>query len=132
MDHADYMKLANLYVTLCPPTHMAKTPACTETIIASGIRRVFIASKDPNPSVYAKGIRLLRTAGIEVFTDLCKKEADVSNRAFFHFILLHNPFLTTRLPHGGKNPIRIVLDRHLKKRKVVNQLHALFPIGGAS
>lgn len=29
-------------------------------------------------------------------------------------VLHDNPFLTTRLPHGGKNPIRINLDRHLR------------------
>ncbi|MDN4607603.1 bifunctional diaminohydroxyphosphoribosylaminopyrimidine deaminase/5-amino-6-(5-phosphoribosylamino)uracil reductase RibD [Sporosarcina highlanderae] len=168
---------ADLYVTLEPCAHIGKTPACTEAIIASGIRRVFIASKDPNPSVNGKGIRLLRDAGIEVITDLCKEEADFSNRAFFHFIqhqqpyvtlkaattldgrlatqngnskwitsessrhevhtlrhthdailvgvntiLQDNPFLTTRLPHGGKNPIRIILDRHLRTPKTANVL----------
>lgn len=29
-------------------------------------------------------------------------------------VLYDNPHLTTRLPQGGKNPIRIVLDTHLK------------------
>ena len=168
---------ADLYVTLEPCAHDGKTPACTEKIIASGIRRVFIASNDPNPAVNGKGIRFLRAAGIEVITDLCKEEADFSNRAFFHFIqhqkpyvtlkaattldgrlatqngnskwitsessrqnvhtlrhthdailvgvntILHdNPFLTTRLPHGGKNPKRIILDRHLRTPKTANVL----------
>ncbi|HEX5564211.1 MAG TPA: bifunctional diaminohydroxyphosphoribosylaminopyrimidine deaminase/5-amino-6-(5-phosphoribosylamino)uracil reductase RibD [Sporosarcina sp.] len=166
---------ADLYVTLEPCAHVGKTPACTTAILSSGIRRVFIASNDPNPAVNGKGIRLLRDAGIEVITDLCKDEADFSNRAFFHFIqhkkpyvtlkaaatldgrlatqngnskwitsessrqdvhtlrhthdailvgvntILHdNPFLTTRLPHGGKNPIRIILDRHLRTPKTAN------------
>ena len=29
-------------------------------------------------------------------------------------VLHDNPFLTTCLPHGGKNPICIILDRHLR------------------
>ncbi|AQQ55008.1 riboflavin biosynthesis protein RibD [Planococcus lenghuensis] len=29
-------------------------------------------------------------------------------------VLHDQPFLTTRLPHGGKNPIRVILDRHLR------------------
>lgn len=29
-------------------------------------------------------------------------------------VLLDNPFLTTRRPQGGKNPIRVILDSHLK------------------
>lgn len=32
-------------------------------------------------------------------------------------VLQDNPFLTTRLPHGGKNPIRIILDRQLRTPK---------------
>ena len=33
-------------------------------------------------------------------------------------ILQYKPFLTTRLPHGGKNPIRYVLNRHLRTLKL--------------
>ncbi|MBE1554278.1 bifunctional diaminohydroxyphosphoribosylaminopyrimidine deaminase/5-amino-6-(5-phosphoribosylamino)uracil reductase RibD [Sporosarcina limicola] len=35
-------------------------------------------------------------------------------------VLHDNPFLTTRLPHGGKNPIRIILDRYLRTPKTAN------------
>ncbi|KXH79322.1 RibD family protein [Sporosarcina sp. HYO08] len=35
-------------------------------------------------------------------------------------VLRDNPFLTTRLPHGGKNPIRIILDRHLRTPETAN------------
>ncbi|MEW9109275.1 MAG: bifunctional diaminohydroxyphosphoribosylaminopyrimidine deaminase/5-amino-6-(5-phosphoribosylamino)uracil reductase RibD [Cytobacillus gottheilii] len=35
-------------------------------------------------------------------------------------VIADNPFLTTRLPHGGKNPIRIVLDRRLKTPNTAN------------
>ncbi|HJF31710.1 MAG TPA: bifunctional diaminohydroxyphosphoribosylaminopyrimidine deaminase/5-amino-6-(5-phosphoribosylamino)uracil reductase RibD [Sporosarcina psychrophila] len=35
-------------------------------------------------------------------------------------VLHDNPFLTTRLPHGGKNPIRVILDRHLRTPKTAN------------
>ena len=30
------------------------------------------------------------------------------------------PFLTTRLPHGGKNPIRFIFNRHLRTPKAAN------------
>lgn len=35
-------------------------------------------------------------------------------------VLHDNPFLTTRLPHGGKNPIRIILDRQLRTQETTN------------
>ena len=168
-------KGADLYVTLEPCAHKGKTPPCTDLIISSGIRRVFIASIDPFPSVNGKGIELLKAAGIEVSTGILQEEAEQLNRAFFHFVkhgkpyvtlkaaatldgrlstqtgdskwitseasradvhhlrhthdailvgvqtVLHdNPFLTTRLPHGGKNPIRIILDRHLRTPATAN------------
>ncbi|WP_342515123.1 bifunctional diaminohydroxyphosphoribosylaminopyrimidine deaminase/5-amino-6-(5-phosphoribosylamino)uracil reductase RibD [Sporosarcina sp. FSL K6-1522] len=166
---------ADLYVTLEPCAHTGKTPPCTDLIISSGIRRVFVASIDPNPAVSGQGLGLLKAAGIEVVTGILQEEAEQLNRAFFHFIqygkpyvtlkaaatldgrlstqtgdskwitsdaartdvhhlrhthdailvgvqtVLHdNPFLTTRLPHGGKNPIRIIVDRHLRTPSTAN------------
>lgn len=166
---------ADLYVTLEPCAHTGKTSPCTDLIVSSGIRRVFIASIDPFPSVNGRGIELLKAAGIEVSIGILQEEAEQLNRAFFHFVkhgkpyvtlkaaatldgrlstqigdskwitseesrtdvhylrhthdailvgvqtVLHdNPFLTTRLPHGGKNPIRIILDRHLRTPTTAN------------
>ncbi len=74
-DHAEVCALnaagdnaegADLYVTLEPCCHHGKTPPCTDLIIRSGIRRVFIPLEDPNPIVSGKGIETLRNAGIEV------------------------------------------------------------------
>jgi len=35
-------------------------------------------------------------------------------------IIRDNPHSTTRLPRGGKNPIRVVLDMHLRTSSVEN------------
>src|SRR5262245_37315437 len=40
-----------LYVNLEPHGYQGKTPACTDAIIAAGIRRVVAAMMDPNPQV---------------------------------------------------------------------------------
>lgn len=51
----------------------------------------------------------------------CKQEADFSNQAFTQYqpyiitILQCNPFLTTRLPHGGKNPKQFIFDKYFMK-----------------
>ena len=163
------VKGADIYVTLEPCSHYGKTPPCADLIIDSGIKRVVIASVDPNPLVAGKGIEKLKASGIQVDVGICEKEALELNEPFFHFIqtntpyvtlkaaasfdgktaaktgdskwitspesrlqvhqlrnehdailtgvntVIHdNPLLTARLPQGGKNPIRVILDSHLK------------------
>ena len=52
---------ATLYVTLEPCCHHGKTPPCTDAIVESGIRRVVIGTRDPNPMVSGKGTGVLIT-----------------------------------------------------------------------
>src|SRR3989454_2369520 len=54
---------ATLYVTLEPCCHLNKrTPPCVPLIIASGIKRVMAATRDPNPQVRGRGLAALRRA----------------------------------------------------------------------
>ncbi len=57
---------ADMYVSLEPCNHFGKTPPCTEAIISSGIKKVYVPVLDPNPLVAGKGIRRLVEAGVEV------------------------------------------------------------------
>lgn len=66
-------KGADLYVTLEPCATYGKTPPCVNTIINSGVKRVFIGVVDPNPLNTGKGIKVLRDNNIEVFLGFCKK-----------------------------------------------------------
>ncbi|MDI6732995.1 MAG: bifunctional diaminohydroxyphosphoribosylaminopyrimidine deaminase/5-amino-6-(5-phosphoribosylamino)uracil reductase RibD [Planctomycetota bacterium] len=77
---------ATLYVTLEPCVHFGKTPPCAPAIVQSCIKRVVIASRDPNPIVQGKGIRFLRQHGVSVTETKHKdilKEALRINRPFF-------------------------------------------------
>lgn len=57
---------AEIFVSLEPCSHYGKTPPCTEAIIKSGIKKVYVPILDPNPLVAGKGIRMLTEAGVEV------------------------------------------------------------------
>jgi diaminohydroxyphosphoribosylaminopyrimidine deaminase / 5-amino-6-(5-phosphoribosylamino)uracil reductase len=168
----DKAKDATLYVTLEPCSHFGKTPPCSNLVIRTGIKKVFVATTDPNPQVAGTGIERMRNAGIDVEVGLLQEEARELNKVFFYnirtglpFVTLKsassldgktatvtgeskwitgedarrdvhqyrhqhdailvgvntvikdNPTLTTRLESGGKNPIRIILDTHLRTPK---------------
>jgi len=87
---------ACIYVTLEPCCHHGKTPPCTEAIIKSGISKVVIGSKDPNPLVGGKGIEILRSAGISVETSPLEQECKVLNKIFFHYIKTQMPYVTMK------------------------------------
>jgi diaminohydroxyphosphoribosylaminopyrimidine deaminase/5-amino-6-(5-phosphoribosylamino)uracil reductase len=72
-----------MYVTLepCSP-HPKKTPPCSGLLATSGLSRVFVAMRDPNPLVDGKGISILRKAGIRVETGLLAAEARELNAPF--------------------------------------------------
>lgn len=85
-------KGATLYVTLEPCTHTGRTPPCVEAIIKAGIKRVYVGTRDPNPIVRGKGIRILRHAGIEVFENILEERCRTINDSY-------NKFITTSLPY---------------------------------
>ncbi len=89
---------ATLYVTLEPCSTHGRTPPCTQTIIAAGIRRVVVGATDPNPEHAGKGFAILKRAGIKVST--CDKELSAEceqlNEAFNHWIVHRSPFVTVK------------------------------------
>jgi len=92
----DSTKGATMYVTLEPCCHWGKTPPCTDAIIASGIAKVVIGSKDPHSLVAGKGIRILEQHGIEVFTGILEEKCQQLNEVFFHYICSKIPFVVIK------------------------------------
>jgi len=87
---------AELYVTLEPCCHYGKTPPCTEIIIESGIKKVYIGIMDKNSLVAGKGAAILREHGIEVVEGICEKECQELNKIFFHYIQTKTPYVVMK------------------------------------
>ena len=87
---------ATMYVTLEPCCHFGKTPPCCDAIINSGIKKVVVATLDPNPLTSGKGIKALKTAGIQVVVGVLERESQAMNEVFFHYIKTKTPFVVMK------------------------------------
>jgi len=84
---------ATLYVTMEPCSTAGRTGACTDAIIAAGIRKVVVGASDPNPAHAGRGYAVLRRAGIEVVTGVLEAECADLNLIFNHWITSAGPLL---------------------------------------
>ena len=87
---------ATLFVTLEPCNHTGRTPPCTRSIVAAGIRRVVAAMPDPNPDVQGEGAAYLRHKGLDVRLGICETEACRLNEAFIKYITTKQPWVTVK------------------------------------
>lgn len=92
----DEAKGATAYVTLEPCSHFGRTPPCADALIRNGIKRVVVASLDPNPLVAGRGIARLKEAGIEVVTGILAEKSARINEVFNTFITKQRPFVTVK------------------------------------
>ena len=83
-----------LYVNLEPCSHYGKTPPCVDLIIEHKLKKVVIASRDPNPKV--DGIKKLQDAGIEVIEGILEEEAKFLNRVFLKNITKKLPYIVLK------------------------------------
>lgn len=87
---------ATIYITLEPCSTHGRTPPCTETILAAGIRRVVCGTTDPNPRHAGRGLELLRERGIRVTHTVLQQAAVGLNLAFNHWITTQRPLVTIK------------------------------------
>lgn len=85
-------KDATVYATLEPCLKW-----CGPALIAAGVRRVVVATLDPNPNVDGGGVALLGDAGIEVETGVLAAEAAALIEPFAKWITTRRPFVTLKL-----------------------------------
>ena len=88
---------ATVYVTLEPCCHWGRTPPCTDALIAAGVARVVIATRDPDPRVNGTGVARLRAAGIAVDEGVLPAEADEISPASAIRLRVGRPLVTLKL-----------------------------------
>lgn len=87
---------ADLYVTLEPCCHHGRTPPCTDAVIAAGIRKVHVATLDPNPRVAGGGVAALRAAGVAVEIGLGAAAARRLIEPFRQWVLQGRPLVLAK------------------------------------
>jgi len=85
-----------MYVTLEPCSTPGRTGACTEAIIAAGIKRVVVGVTDPNPAHAGRGFELLRAAGVDVTSGVLERECTDLNLIFNHWIVHRTPLIAAK------------------------------------
>ncbi len=93
----DQAKGATAYVTLEPCSHTGKSPPCSQGLIEAGIARVVCAKGDPDPRVNGRGFGMLRTAGIEVETNLLEARAKRDLSGFLSRTQTNRPWLQAKM-----------------------------------
>ena len=87
---------ATLYVTLEPCNHVGQTPPCVDAVIASGVKRVVIATRDPGTGS-GGGVERLNAAGIATEIGLLESESRELNAPFHHSFVSDRPWVTLKL-----------------------------------
>lgn len=82
-----------IYVTLEPCNHTGRTPACTQAILQSGIKRVVYGMADPNPHVVGRGGAFLASNGVAVTGGVLDGECRKINRPFIKHITTGLPWV---------------------------------------
>ncbi|MDX2473225.1 MAG: bifunctional diaminohydroxyphosphoribosylaminopyrimidine deaminase/5-amino-6-(5-phosphoribosylamino)uracil reductase RibD [Candidatus Krumholzibacteria bacterium] len=96
----DQAKGATLYVTLEPCNHQGRTAPCAPAVYASGVTRVVLANRDPNPTVIGGGCRHLRDRGVEV---VCGVRAAEALEMIWPFVVTDNfsrPYVELKTAHS--------------------------------
>ncbi|WMC19675.1 MAG: bifunctional diaminohydroxyphosphoribosylaminopyrimidine deaminase/5-amino-6-(5-phosphoribosylamino)uracil reductase RibD [Enterobacteriaceae bacterium PC38] len=90
------VKNSTMYITLEPCSYYNNTPPCVKAIINSGIKRVVIAIKDPNPKILDNSYKILKNNNIKI-TYIKIKSTNKSNIGFFKRMIIGIPYITLKL-----------------------------------
>jgi diaminohydroxyphosphoribosylaminopyrimidine deaminase/5-amino-6-(5-phosphoribosylamino)uracil reductase len=95
---ADRAAGATAYVTLEPCFHLSpRGPRCADLLVRSGVSRVVIATRDPDPRTDGQGSAWLAEHGIAVTSGVLEGEARAAMAGFFLRQTIGRPLVTLKL-----------------------------------
>jgi diaminohydroxyphosphoribosylaminopyrimidine deaminase/5-amino-6-(5-phosphoribosylamino)uracil reductase len=116
--HDDVMPTDTLYVNLEPCCHQGKTPPCTDSILARGIKNVVFGMHDPDSRAQGRGIALLQSKGVNVIQSAVHDECAFLNRGFFSVRTKGRPWISLKkaqtiqgaIANSDRSPMCITTD----------------------
>jgi diaminohydroxyphosphoribosylaminopyrimidine deaminase/5-amino-6-(5-phosphoribosylamino)uracil reductase len=116
---------ADLYVNLEPCCTHGYTPPCVDTIIAAGIKRVFIGETDPNPAVNGESIEILRKNKIEVICMIPSARSRDMNLWYRKYITTQIPYVTLKIAFTKNMKISGFDNKYVTSEPARRYVHAL-------
>ena len=98
-------KGATMYVTLEPCFHSSQNGSCTDQILRSGIKEVYISCLDQDPRTKNKSINKLRRNKIKVFLGIQKDRTISTNNFFFKSLSKKKPFTKVKMAISSDDKI---------------------------
>ena len=86
-----------MYVTLEPCYHKSHNGSCTDQIIKSRIKNIFIAKFDPDPRTNKKSIKKLKKNNIYTNVGMTEEKTNLLNRFFFDSLKNKRPYIKVKM-----------------------------------
>jgi len=119
----DAARGSTLYVTMEPCAHHGTTPPCVDAIVAAGVAKVVVGSRDPNQEA-AGGVERLRGAGVEV--ELVDSfEARAKTEAWRTWVTHGRPFVTWKVAVTLDGRVAVPGERWVSGEESRRRVHEL-------
>jgi len=113
-----------LYVSLEPC--FKEDMCCAKKIFTKGIKRIVIASKDPNPDIYGRGIDYLRSKDIKVIiAGPSLDKFKLINKYFYFFQKKNKPFITLKIAISKNNLSKNLKEKNISSIDTQHYMHKL-------